>query len=595
MKNGGSRRRAALSVAAIVLVMGIMFAAWRLRSRDKTAPGDGALFENMAEEAGVLFRHTTGQDTHYMLYPEIMGAGVALFDYDGDDDLDIYFLNGNYLRGKEPDPTITNVLYRNDTKPRGKWRFTDVTEEAGVADSGYGQGAEAADFDNDGDQDLYVTNFGPNVYFRNEGNGKFTRTSLLAHEGWGQCCSAVDYDNDGDLDLYLVNYLTYQPRDEPLGTARVAGKVINDYRGPQVFEGSPDVMYRNDGDGVFTDVTEQVGLYAPGGKGMGLGVADFDNDGDADIFVANDFMENYLFENHKGKFYERGVAAGVAFSADGNAESSMGVDVADVDNDGLFDIMVPCRDYEIHTLYHNEWPVFTDAPARWGLDEATKGYTGFSPSFLDYDNDGDMDLFIGTGQVITLREAVLNGYTSPWHFKERYAQPDLLLRNDGRGFFQRVPPAKAGAHFRQRTVSRGTAVADLDNDGDLDIVVNVSEGPAVLLQNKAKGGNWLTLKLIGTKSNRDAIGSRVIARAAGKVQYHYLRGGGSYLSVSDRRIHLGLGEASRVESLEIIWPSGIRQQLRNVRPVNRFLTIREPAEGTAPRPSAEATAPPTTE
>jgi hypothetical protein len=300
-------------------------------------------------------------------------------------------------------------------------------------------------------------------------------------------------------------------------------------------------------------------------------------------------MDNYLFENHEGKFYERGVAAGVAVSADGNMESSMGVDVADVDNDGLLDIMVPCRHYEIHTLYHNEWPVLTDAPALCGLDRATEGYTGFSPSFLDYDNDGDMDLFISTGRVITLEEAVLKGCTSPWHFKERYAQDDLLLENDGRGFFRRVPPAKAGPHFRQRTISRGTAVGDLDNDGDIDIVVNVSEGPAVLLRNNTKGGNWLTLKLIGTKSNRDAIGARVIARAAGKVQYHYLRGGGSYLSVSDRRIHLGLGRATEVDSIEIIWPSGIRQQLKNIRPVNRFLTIRESAGETGRERSAEPT------
>ncbi len=594
-KNGGSRRRAVLSVVAMVLVMGIALAAWRLRRRDKTAGDDGSLFTDVAMEAGITFRHTAGQDTHYMLYPEIMGAGVALFDYDGDGDLDIYFLNGNYLRGREPDPKITNVLYRNDTEPGGRLRFTDVTEEAGVADSGYGQGAEAADFDNDGDQDLYVTNFGVNVYFRNEGNGKFTRTSLLAHEGWGQCCSAVDYDNDGDLDIYLVNYLTYDPKGEPLGLAMVAGKVINDYRGPQVFKGSPNVMYRNDGDGIFTDVTERVGLYAPEGKGMGLGVADFDNDGDADIFVANDFMENYLFENHGGKFYERGVAAGVAVSADGNVESSMGVDVADVDNDGLLDIMVPCRCFEIHTLYHNEWPVFTDAPAQCGLDKATKGYTGFSPSFLDYDNDADMDLFISTGRVITLEEAVLNGYATPWQFKERYAQVDLLLENDGRGFFRRVPPAKAGLHFLRPTVSRGTAVGDLDNDGDLDIVVNVCEGPAVVLRNNTKGGNWLTLKLIGTKSNLDAIGARVIARVAGKVQYHYLRGGGSYLSVSDRRIHLGLSSATKVDSIEIIWPSGIKQVLKNVRLVNRFLMIHEPARETGRERSAQATSRPTTE
>ncbi len=590
------RRRAARLAAGICAIIAIGLSALSLYTniRDKgtpdslcplsveQAPGppaaeplpsvdSGHIFTDVAEEAGVNFRHTTGQETRRMLYPEIMGAGVILFDYDGDGDLDVYFLNGNYLKGKKPDPQLTNVLYRNDTAD-GRWHFTDVTEEAGVCDSGYGQGGEAADFDNDGDQDLYVTNLGPNVYYRNEGNGKFTRTSLLAHEGWGQCAAALDYDNDGDLDLYLVNYLTYDPAREDLGRVIFDGQLFHDYMGPQNYDGSPDVLYRNDGDGSFTDVTKEVGLDVPPGKGMGLGVADFDNDGDPDIFV------NYFFVNEGGKFVERGVEVGVAASNDGNLESSMGVDVADVDNDGLLDIMVPCRSAEIHTLYYNQWPLFYENPVRSGLDRATLGYTGFSPHFLDYDNDGDMDLFISTGSVLTSKSAIVKGLTRPEHFHERYAEPDLLLENDGTGFFRRVPPQNAGPHFRRRTISRGAATGDLDNDGDIDMVISIPEGRAVLLRNDNKGGHWLTLRLIGTKSNRDAIGARVTARTGGKTQYHCARGGGGYLSVNDRRVHLGLGTATTVDRIEIVWPSGTRQVLENV-PADQFLTVEEPATG----------------
>lgn len=590
-KEGGKPNWVAWAAVGLVLVAGIVFAVWRLTRPHKAAvPAarseqvieQAGVFTDVTREAGITFTHTTGQKTHRMLYPEIMGAGMVLFDYDNDGDLDIYFVNGNYIRGEKPDPKISDVLYRNDTQPGNKWRFTDVTQEAGLLESAYGQGGEAADFDNDGDQDLYITNLGPNVYYRNEGNGKFTRTSVMAHDGWGQCAAALDYDNDGDLDLYLVNYLTYDPDKQDLGIEMVAGVLIHEYQGPQVYQGCPDVLYRNDGKEVFTDVTREVGAYRPDGKGMGLGVCDFDNDGDPDIFVANDMMVNFLFENRGGKFVERGVEAGVALSADGNLESSMGVDIADVDSDGLFDIMVPCRHRESHTLYHNEWPLFSDASAKRGLDAVTLGYTGFSPNFLDFDNDGDMDLYVSTGEVVTLEAAVKKGLTKPEHFNDRYAQPDLLIENDGRGYFRRVAPEKAGTHFQRRTVARGSAAADLDNDGDIDLVINISEGRPVLLRNNTnelgKGGHWLTLKLVGTKSNKDAIGCRVIARAGGKTQYHYLRGGGSYLSVNDRRIHIGLEDVAKVDSIEIIWPSGIKQRIENVEPVDRFMTVREPEQ-----------------
>lgn len=526
------------------------------------------MFTDVTREAGIRFRHSTGA-TGRLLYPEIMGSGAALFDYDGDGDLDIYFVNGNYLRGRPPDPGLTNVLYRND----GAWHFTDVTEETGVRDASYGQGVEAADFDNDGDVDLYVTNTEANVYFQNQGDGTLIRTELLADKRWGQCCSALDYDNNGDLDLYLVNYLDYDPQTAVLGTIMVAGKLVHDYQGPQNYPGSPDVLFRNNGDGSFTDVTKEVGLYKPGGKGMGLACCDFDNDGDADIFVSNDFMMNYFFENEGGAFKEVGLLRGVSLDGNGQTESFMGVDTADVDGDGRFDLLIPCLGRESFNLFHNEGAVFSDISMASGLYDAARGHTGFSPSFLDYDNDGDMDVFVSCGRVLSSEEAVL---AEKEGFEERYAQTDLLLENTGRGQFRRVAD-QAGPHFAKAYVARGSAVGDLDNDGDIDIVINNSDAPPVLLRNDTKGGHWLTFRLVGTKSNRDAIGARVAARVGGKTQHHYVRGGGSYLSVSDRRVHLGLGEAMTADTIDITWPSGVKQLLQQV-PADQFLTIVEPAE-----------------
>lgn len=566
-------------VVVCVVLVGTGIVLWRLWRSPRREPrrgvavvepvpsADNPMFTDVTGESGITFRHSTG-DTRRLLYPEIMGSGVALLDYDGDGDLDIYFLNGNYLRGKSANPKLTNVLYRNE----GDWRFTDVTYEAGVADASYSQGAEAADFDNDGDVDLYVTNVGPNVYFRNEGNGTFTRTSLLADPRWGQCCSALDYDCDGDLDLYLVNYLDYDAETALLGTIMVAGKLIHDYQGPQNYEGSPDSLFRNNGDGTFTDVTREAGLYQPGGKGMGLACADFDNDGRPDVFVSNDFMINYLFLNEGKMFRETGLLWGVALDGNGQTESFMGVDVADVDDDGRLDILIPCLGRESFNLFHNEGSVFSDISHSSGLYDATHGHTGFSPSFLDFDNDGDKDVFVTCGRVLSSEEPVIAGKTG---FAERYAQTDLLLENDGRGGFRRVAD-RAGPHFKKVYVARGSAVGDLDNDGDVDVVINNSAAPPVLLRNDTKGGHWLTVRLIGTESNRDAIGARVVARVGDRVQHYYVRGGGSYLSVSDRRVHIGLGEPTVADSIEIVWPSGAKQVLEKVA-ANQFLSMEEPA------------------
>jgi hypothetical protein len=522
----------------------------------------------VAGESGIDFQHETGASGHYH-YPEIMGAGLILFDYDGDGDLDIYFINGNYLSPNEPDPNIVNRLYRNDLTGR-TLKFTDVTYEAGLADSGYGQGGEAADFDADGDQDLYLSNLGSDVFFRNEGNGRFSRAPLPSRHGWGQTCSALDYDGDGDLDLFVANYLNYDPAREPQGTNLVRGKVVREYRGPQHHAGLASLLLRNEGDLIFSDVTVEAGLDRSVGKGMGVACLDLDGDGAPDIYQSNDAMENFLFRNLGGRFEEVALATGTAVRADGHREGSMGVDAADVDGNGLPDLMVPCYFGEIHTLYLNEWPFFDDGSVKYGLRKVTRHRTGFSPSFVDYDNDGDEDLFISCGRVEAWPDAALREDST---YLERYGEPPILLENDGRGRFDSVAE-EAGPYFLTAHIGRGTAVGDLDQDGDLDLVVNHAQaGPAVLL-NETRVGNWLSLRLEGGGKNLDAIGARIIAEVAGRTLYRWLRGGGSYLSVSSRFIHLGLGDAVSVDRIEITWPSGRKTILEDV-PGGQVLRVSE--------------------
>ncbi len=521
-------------------------------------------FTDITARAGIKFRHENGHSGKFH-YLEIMGAGVALFDYDGDGLLDIYLVNGNRLEGGL-DPSITNRLYHNN----GDGTFTDVTEKAGVGDPGYGQGCCVGDYDNDGDLDLYVSNYGPNVLYRNNGDGTFTNVAKEAGVDdplWGQTCAFLDFDGDGWLDLYVQNYLTYTTDREFMAFTLFGTERIRDYPAPFNFPGAPDRLFRNNRDGTFTDVSEKAGLNRPDGKGMGAACFDMDGDGFTDIFVTNDGTENFLFRNRgDGTFVEEGLAAGVAFDGSGIPESSMGVAVGDYDRDGFFDMVVPCTKRQVYTLYRNRGDRFEDVSDLTGLAQATSAFTGFSPNFLDYDNDGDLDLFFSTGGV-RAGELIRPGAS----YTERYGLPDLLLANDGRGHFTDVSEW-AGPHFKRRLIGRGTAAGDIDNDGDIDLVISNLRGPAVLLRNDTRGGHWVTVILVPKSGAAEAFGARVVLETQGRKQYAVVHSDVAYLSQNDRRIHFGLGGARRIERLTVFWPGGEKQEFRNL-PVDRFLTV----------------------
>jgi hypothetical protein len=552
------------------LVAGVLFVALK---RPAMAPGhsgaapvqphDSAIrFSDVTQESGIHFVQDNGHAGRY-LYPENTGSGVALFDYDGDGDLDIYLVNGNRLDGP-PDPKITSRLYRND----GHMHFTDVTEAAGVAVVGYGQGACVADVDEDGKLDLYVTMLGGSRFFHNRGDGTFeerTEAAGLEQKGWGQSCTFVDYDGDGHLDLYVARYLRYavdMPQEQKVVRD---GQTVNDYIGPWAFQGEASLLYHNRGDGTFRDVTRAAGVFEPDGKGMGVTAADFDGDGRPDIFQANDTTPAYFFRNvGRGHFQEVGFKVGVAVTEDGLPKSSMGVGVGDFDGDGKLDIAIPL--VRRYALFRNEGSFFVDMSEPSGVAEATGRLTGFSVNVVDFDNDGDLDLFFANGEVQS-HELI----SADADYTTRYGTPDTVLANRGDGTFADVSKA-AGPYFQRALIGRGSAAGDLDNDGRVDLVVSNLAGPAVVLRNESAGGHWVTLELVGPRNNRQAIGAKVWLTAAGRTQYRELRADGSYLSVNDRRLHFGLGTAGHVDKVEIQWPDGARTTRRDV-PIDRFVVV----------------------
>ena len=522
-------------------------------------------FTDVAKTAGIGFVHFKGTHPIASILEEA-GPGVCVVDFDGDGFVDIYLPSGRNLAGGNEQ--LRYALYRNN----GDGTFTDVTEKAGVPGNGYGLGCVWGDYDNDGRPDLYVTQYGKNILYHNEGNGTFKDVTAKArvdgmdfgtlfHTG----ATFFDYDKDGFLDLYVGGYVEFGPKSRQ--TCAI-GYGVEASCPPSSYPGSPNVLYHNNGDGTFTNVTKAARIYQPKGKNLSVMAVDYDNDGWPDLFVANDGIEFYLYHNeHNGTFKETAYNTGIALMPDGAAMAAMCISFGDYDNDGNLDLYVSdFQDVSDH-LWHNDGKgFFEEVSPRAGIAAATRHVLSFGGGFFDYDNDGWLDLFIANGHVYQGVEKTRTDIT--------YKQINSLFHNEGNGKFAEVTSI-SGDGFKIPHLGRGVAFADFDNDGNVDILVGNSGDPPLLLHNSGRTGNhFLNLKLVGTKSNRDAMGARVKLTAGGITQLREIAGGGSYLSQSDLRAHFGLGSQTRAESIEISWPSGQKQAFRNV-DADRFLIVKE--------------------
>jgi len=524
----------------------------------------GVTFEEVPPQTSkIAWVHNNAHSADRQL-PETVGAGCAFLDYDNDGWLDIYFVNSGASDFFTPTTPLKNALYRNNHDGT----FTDVTDKAGVAGGKFGMGVAAADFDGDGFVDLYVTNYGANILFRNNGNGTFTDVTDkagVAAPGWSTCATWFDYDNDGKLDLFVSSFVFYDKSQNPLCTDATLQRRY--YCVPRLFKPTPSRLFHNNGNGTFTDVSRESGIADSPGKSFGAVATDVNNDGLMDLFVANDTMPNFLFLNKgSGKFEEIGLAAGVAYGEAGRPRSGMGVDAADYDGDGWQDLFVANIDHEFFSLYHNDKElIFTDQPGE--IAPSTHLLSGWGLKFFDYDNDGDPDLFLVNGHPDDMIESRIA--------RVRYKEPLLLFENTGKGF--KDVGATSGAVFSKIFSGRGLAVGDFDNDGDLDVVVSNNGEPPLLLRNQGGNkNNWVGLNLVATKSNPAAVGA-VISWQAGGVKRTRLRtGGGSYLSSHDPREILGLGAATKVDSIEIRWPGGATDRLTNVA-INKYTKVVEGA------------------
>jgi len=533
-------------------------------------------FRDITSEVGIDFRYLSSHTTKKYLI-ETMGTGVALFDFDNDGRLDIFLVNGAPLTDpisrtaipQKSGPQYWNRLYHQ--KPDG--RFEDVTEKAGLQGVGYGMGVAVGDYDNDGFEDLYVTAYGGNRLYHNNGDGTFTDVTEkagVAGEGWSTSAAWVDLDNDGRLDLVVLRYLEWDFTDVWCGTHKEG---YRSYCTPDIFKPIAPLVYHNEGNGGFVEVSEKIGISKPG-RGLGIGIADYDRDGHIDIFVANDSMFEFLYHNKgDGTFEEVGLPAGVSVDGDGNTYAGMGVDFADYDNDGLPDLIVTDLGNQRYALYKNNGDgTFTYASFSSGLAPITQRVSGWGVRFLDYDNDGWKDLMVAQGHDLDNVEL-----TTP---NLRYREPTLLVRNTGKQFVD--VSAQSGSPFQIPWVGRGMAVGDIDNDGRLDAVVTTNDGEVHVLHNETQTANhWLGVKLVGHKSNRDAIGAEVKVKTEHGSQLAIVSTASSYLSASDKRLHFGLGPDDVVETMEIRWPSGIMQTLENVQG-DRIIEIDEPAATQSP-------------
>jgi hypothetical protein len=485
-------------------------------------------------------------------------------------------VNGGSLVNTKLAAEGQSSLYRNN----GDGTFREVSRQAGLRNRGYGMGACAADYDNDGQEDLYLTNFGSNVLYHNNGDGAFrdvTEKAGVGFSSWGSSCGWADIDHDGYLDLFVVNYVDFAVSNNKFCGSLVEG--LRSYCHPNVYRGLPNVLYRNNRDGTFTDITQEAGVFTRAGKGLGIAFGDYNNDGWPDIYIANDSVANFLYRNlGNGTFSEVGLSAGVAVDENGLPKAGMGTDWGDFDNDGLLDIYVTNLNSQTNTLYRNNGGgLFTDVTWQAGLGEPTLPFVGFCTAFLDYDNDGNLDIVVANGHILDNVSQSRDNIT--------YPQRKLLFRNEGNGTFKEVG-LSAGPGFRLEKVGRGLAVGDIDNDGDLDLLINNCNQTADLLRNDNYTKNhWLMIKTVGTKSNRDGIGTRLTLTANGFTQIREIKAGSSYQSQNDTRVHFGLGKASSVDRLELRWPSGTLDALKDLT-TDQILTVREGEGiiGTGPYP-----------
>jgi hypothetical protein len=524
------------------------------RSSASVPTANKEYFQEIGKEIGLDFIHSIG-DNDLSNIIESVGGGAAFLDYDQDGFIDLYVCSGTYLKGfnhaEKQAKSSGNHLYRN--KQDGT--FEDVTRIAGVDGGGaYSMGITIGDYNNDGYPDIYVCNYGPNILYKNNGNGTFTDVSKTANIEGNECSVGavwLDYDNDGRLDLYVGNYLYFDPDYK-------YAEASDGFPAPNAYDSQQDILYHNEGNDVFKDVTTEMGIVDKDGRAMGVGAVDYDDDGFVDIYVTNDHTLNYLFHNEGGKkFVDMGTPSGTAFSKAGEATISMSVDFADYNGDGRMDIFKSDDSY--CSLYENQGNgIFIDKANFAGISMAAAQFVGWSSSFVDYDNDGDEDIFKTNGAL-----------------KHLYGHQDQLFENIGGGKFKDVS-AKRGAYFSQEFVGRGACLGDYDNDGDIDIyIVNLNNEGKFLRNNKGNENNWLQLKLVGLTSNRDGIGARVRVTAGGRTQTSQKRSTTGYLSQNDPRMHFGLAKNEFADKIVVKWPSGKSQVLEHIN-ANQVLTIKEP-------------------
>lgn len=557
----------------LLRILAIVLWAANGEARDARLANERIRFTDVTATLGIQFRDVNGESgKKYFIEP--LGRGVALFDFDNDRDLDLYLVNGCDLLGVTSPIPPKNALYRND-----EGTFTDVTIEASVGDKGYGLGCCVGDYNNDGFADLYVTNYGANVLYHNNGNGTFTDVTHhagvsgnwdahVAAQGlrasvqlpqFSSGCAFVDYDADGYLDLYVVHYVQFDTNANPECTRQG----VRTYCTPEALRGAADILYRNNGDGTFTDVTKKAGIAASLGKGLGVVCGDIDNDGDVDIFVANDTTPNFLYRNNDdGTFTEDALFAGVALSEEGRAYSGMGTNLGDFDNDGYMDIVITNFQDQVNSLYRNaQNGFFNDVSFATGIGEKSLPYLAWGVDFVDFDNDGWLDLFVANGH--------LDDNIAEIDPVGTYAQPNQLFWNNKDNTFEAaevtLPPK----------VSRGAAFGDIDNDGDVDIVVtNLKGAPTVLRNEGGNAGRWLSVRLVGTHCARDAIGTRVTVVAGELTQIREVKSGSGYLSQNDMRLHFGLGDVKQIDTVMVRWLCGQLQTLQDVR-TNQVRVIAE--------------------